>query len=361
MCLQETKLATMDHFLFCSAFGSVFDKFVLLPADGTRGGLIIAWKTSIIQALGSRVDIFSASVHFIEEQGRNWRFTGVYGPQNDGDKISFLQELRDVRTMCPGPWVIAGDFNLIYQAADKSNSNLNRAMMGRFRRVLDDLELKEIPKFTWSNERENPTLVRLDRAFCTTDWEEVFPDAVLQSATAGVSDHCPLILGLKVRNTGKQRLYFESFWSKLDGFHESVQQNWEDPVSSSCLVEILFLKLKRLSRGLQKWSHRKVGNVKLQLSMAKEVLHRLEIVRDSRSLSQGEDWLRRKLKMHCLGLTSLERTIARLHSRVLFLQEGDANTIFFSISTLVLERRKILLLSYRWKTESMLLKRRNKK
>lgn len=259
-----------------------------------------------------------------------------------------------------GCWVIAGDFNLIYQAADKSNSNLNRAMMGRFKRVLDDLELKEIPKFMWSNERENPTLVRLDRAFCTTDWEEVFPDAVLQSATAGVSDHCPLILGLKIRNTGKQRLYFESFWSKLDGFHESVQQNWEDPVSSSCLVEILFLKLKRISRGLQKWSHRKVGNVKLQLSMAKEVLHRLEIVRDSCSLSQGKVLLRRKLKMHCLGLTSLERTIARLHSRVLFLQEGDANTIF-SISTLGLERRKILLLSHRWKTESMLLKRRNKK
>jgi hypothetical protein len=63
--------------------------------------------------------------------------------------------------------------------------------------------------------------------------------------------------------------------------------------------------------------------------MAKEVLHRLKIARDSRSLSQGEEWLRKKLKMHCLGLTSLERTIARLRSRVLFLQEGDANTTFF--------------------------------
>jgi exonuclease III len=215
VCLQETKVVSLDHFLFCSVFGSDFDKFVLLSADGTRGGLIIAWKSSVIQALGSRVDNFSASVHFIEEQGRNWWFTGVYGPQEDGDKISFLHELRDVRTLCPGPWVVAGDFNLIYQAADKSNSNLNRAMMGRFRRVLDDLELKEIPligrKFTWSYEREDPTLVRLDRAFCTMDWEEVFPDAVLQSATAGVSDRCPLILGLKVRNTGKRRFHFESF------------------------------------------------------------------------------------------------------------------------------------------------------
>jgi len=28
-------------------------------------------------------------------------------------------------------------------------------------------------------------------------------------------------------------------------------------------------------------------------------------------------------------LASLERTIARLHSRILYLQEGDANTVFF--------------------------------
>jgi hypothetical protein len=72
-----------------------------------------------------------------------------------------------------------------------------------------------------------------------------------------------------------------------------------------------------------------VGNVKFQLVVAKEILHRLEIARDSRNLSDGEEWLRRKLKLHCLGLASLERTIARMRSRVKYLKEGDANTGFF--------------------------------
>ena len=72
-----------------------------------------------------------------------------------------------------------------------------------------------------------------------------------------------------------------------------------------------------------------VGNIKSQLEMAKEILHRLEIERDSRALSETEEWLRRKLKLHCLGLASLDRTIARLRSRILYLQEGDANTAFF--------------------------------
>ncbi|XP_066333373.1 uncharacterized protein [Miscanthus floridulus] len=157
--------------------------------------------------------------------------------------------------------------------------------MGRFKRFLGDVEAKEIPllgrKYTWSNERSSPTLVRLDRAFCCVDWEDIFPDAVLQSSALVVSDHCPLVLGLK-----------------------------------------------RLSRDLQKWGQRKIGNVKLQLGTAKEILHHLEIARDSRDLSPSEEWLRKKLKLHCLGLASLERTIAHLCSRVLYLKEGDANTSF---------------------------------
>ena len=71
----------------------------------------------------------------------------MYGPQDDNEKIVFLQELRDVRALCSGPWVIAGDFNLIYQASNKNNNNLNRAIMGRFRRFLDDVEVKEIPSW----------------------------------------------------------------------------------------------------------------------------------------------------------------------------------------------------------------------
>jgi len=77
-------------------------------------------------------------------------------------------------------------------------------------------------------------------------------------------------------------------------------------IPTNCAVERLFLKLQRLSRGLQKWGQRKVGNIKLQIEMAKEIIHRLEIARDSRELSASEEWLRKKLKLHCIGLDCLE-------------------------------------------------------
>jgi endonuclease/exonuclease/phosphatase family metal-dependent hydrolase len=112
-----------------------------------------------------------------------WWFTGVYGPQLDGQKIEFLNELREIRGLCDGPWMLAGDFNMIYSSEDKNNDNLNRRVMGCFRRLVNDLDLKEIPllgrKYTWSNEREAPTLIRLDRVLCTTDWEALYPDCIL--------------------------------------------------------------------------------------------------------------------------------------------------------------------------------------
>ena len=90
------------------------------------------------------------------------------------------------------------------------------------------------------------------------------------------------------------------------------------------------MKLKRLSKGLKKWSHRRIGNIKLQVQIAKEINYRLEVARDSRPLNNGEDWLRKKLNLHCLGLASLERTITRLRPRISYLRAGDANTFFFS-------------------------------
>lgn len=70
--------------------------------------------------------------------------TAVYGPQNEADKCAFLQELRSIRQHRIGPWMLCGDFNMIYNVADKNNSLLYRRMMGRFRNFLNDLELKEL-------------------------------------------------------------------------------------------------------------------------------------------------------------------------------------------------------------------------
>jgi hypothetical protein len=51
------------------------------------------------------------------------------------------------------------------------------------------------------------------------------------------------------------------------------------------------LKLKRLAKALQSWSYKRIRNVKSQLSLTREILHRLEIAQDNRLLCGEEIWL----------------------------------------------------------------------
>lgn len=67
----------------------------------------------------------------------------------------------------------------------------------------------------------------------------------------------------------------------------------------------------------------------MQLALAKEVIHQLDIVQDCRALQQDEIWLHNSLKKHTLALSSLLRTVARIRSRIGWLQDGDANTRLF--------------------------------
>ena len=65
-------------------------------------------------------------------------------------KFYSFKSFRTVRTAYPG---MLGNFNLIVSAEDKKSGTINRAMVGRFRRLISDLELKVllllVRKYTW--------------------------------------------------------------------------------------------------------------------------------------------------------------------------------------------------------------------
>ena len=142
VCLQETKLSNITERDVTTFLGRDFTNFVFLPAQQTRGGILVAWKEGNFEVSQHRVHRHSVSVLFSNQVDPPWWFTGVYGPHRDDEKLAFLDELREVRSYCHGPWMLAGDFNMIYCSEDKNNENINRASMGCFRRLVNELELK---------------------------------------------------------------------------------------------------------------------------------------------------------------------------------------------------------------------------
>jgi hypothetical protein len=58
--------------------------------------------------------------------------TVVYGPARDHEKQAFLTELHELRTLRSGPWLLEGNFSLIYHTEDKNNTRLDHRLMGKF-------------------------------------------------------------------------------------------------------------------------------------------------------------------------------------------------------------------------------------
>jgi hypothetical protein len=76
-------------------------------------------------------------------------------------------------------------------------------------------------------------------------------------------------------------------------------------------------------------------------TLTREVILGLDIAEESRTLSDEERRLRNELKFRCLGLASLNRTIIRQRSKLLYLAEGDANTKKNSFASLPSEKGKM--------------------
>jgi exonuclease III len=151
-CIQETKLDFIDHQTAGYIGGFRLCSFSHRPATGTRGGILLLWDEDHVSISNIHIGthLLSADVS-IKSCGTVFKITTVYGPSSDADKESFLQEATAEMPADPhAKWLILGDFNLIYQACDKNNGNLNLRLMGKFRHALKSCELKEIKCTTGS-------------------------------------------------------------------------------------------------------------------------------------------------------------------------------------------------------------------
>lgn len=234
ICLQETKLDNVTSFLAMEFLGHPCMCFKYLPAESTRGGILVAWNKDFVEAESPIRQLYTLSLNLTMKLSNvAFKITTVYGPTEDSLKPSFLAELVDCQPPFGMPWLCLGDFNLIYEARDKNNSNINRRMMGRFRRALDDSELLELrlqnKRYTWSNGRASPTLVHLDRVFCNKEWDAAFPATSLQALSSSLSDHSPLFLGSHQHAPRSASFRFEYFWPRAPGFLDVVVSAWNGP------------------------------------------------------------------------------------------------------------------------------------
>lgn len=145
----------------------------------------------------------------------------------------------------------------------------------------------------------------LDRMFASPDWFLAFPNHVLKPLSSDCSDHYPLLLQLHVESGMKRPFRFESFWTKLPGFAKVVAATWAPSILNADPFRVLDCKLRGVAKALRRWSSSKIGSVRLQLAIAREVIQRFDEEQETRLLSQWEADLCRSLKLRVMGLASL--------------------------------------------------------
>jgi hypothetical protein len=174
--------------------------------------------------------------------------TGVYGPQETGEKDQFLDEIKDLKGLGKKEWLILGDFHLIYKAKDKNNNRLNRCLITRFKDTIDEVQLMEVDEQWTSNEQNDPTFTHIDRVFGSPEWHSLFPNIDLQALSTSGSDHAPLSLTGDVIRQNYSGFRFESYWINMPCFFETVHTAWAQPVNTQDPILKMHVKLIRTAK-----------------------------------------------------------------------------------------------------------------
>lgn len=77
------------------------ETFIALPAEGTRGGILLAVNDVYYKIALVELEVHSVTAKIIAEAGAvEWTITVVYGAQEDNEKLQFLEEDQMDSAMC---------------------------------------------------------------------------------------------------------------------------------------------------------------------------------------------------------------------------------------------------------------------
>lgn len=101
-------------------WGGRYVEWVVLPALGSSGGVLICWDSRVVVKEGEEVGGYSLSCLFrCIEDDFQWVFIGVYGPVRGVDRSAFWEELQSIAFWRGAPWCVGGDFNVVHSPKEK--------------------------------------------------------------------------------------------------------------------------------------------------------------------------------------------------------------------------------------------------
>ncbi|CAL1378948.1 unnamed protein product [Linum trigynum] len=188
--------------------------------------------------------------------------------------------------------------------------------------------------FTWTNRRMGAACIRerLDRALCSQNWQDRFPETLVKHFTDQGSDHRALLLSDKPYTRHSRPLFrFDARWADNPQVRAMVAYVWQENIEGTPMFR-LWERLKKLRHLLYDWSRagttnslRNIRTLQAEIERIKAIIPvNWEVVRDL-EVELNRQW-------------EAEEVYWQQKSRVHWLKKGDKNTSYFH--TVTRTRRK---------------------
>lgn len=176
---------------------------------------------------------------------------------------------------------------------------------------------------------------RIDRAFASSTWCQLYPLSKLTLHHTIYSDHDPIrVEFFSIEHSWKKfRFRFENTWLKEKEFHEEVSKHWQS------LAPVHFLpKLLELSSFMEKWGRKFFNKFREKIKKQKEILSLYEACIDE---SQTKKYFEEKSKLE--ELLVFEEAYWKQRAKSFWLLEGDANSKFFHAFATTRKKKSAIL------------------
>ncbi|KAA3486529.1 reverse transcriptase [Gossypium australe] len=197
-----------------------------IEAEGSRGGLCLAWKEDIIVTLRSFFKNHIDAIVKEKNTNEEWRIIGFYGSPYVNSKNDTWILLRKLREDQSHPWLVNGDFNEIMYCFEKSGGiPRDKRKMEAFRETLEECQLEYIGYSGPGLHGKEETLERLDRGVANEKWKILFPTGNVHHLPHSMSDHCLFLLNTKSGNiyAGYPQFKFEAWWTKRNPLRKKLR------------------------------------------------------------------------------------------------------------------------------------------
>ncbi|XP_039006345.1 LOW QUALITY PROTEIN: uncharacterized protein LOC120133923 [Hibiscus syriacus] len=298
-------------------------------------GLLFCWDDKVFES-----EDHCINRRFIAITGK-FRFNqfrsvliNVYGPSVEKEKESFFEELSQFISGQNLQVCVRGDFNVYLCKDEKMGRAHNRVSIRIFSHFIQSVGLINLPmeggRFTWSNNQDDSTFIRLDRFLVDGQFLASFPEIIQSLIPKSISDHNVVLLQNDGVNWGNKPFRLFSYVMEEDGFEDMVCQTIIDCKKRKRKLRILGI-FKNSKLAIKQWTGKKNKFSGAAISDLENKIQKLEVVAQQRhdsSIQEIVDELK-ACKREFWRLHRFEELIWHQNSRQRWVNDGDRNTRYF--------------------------------